>query len=145
MQETWVQSLGWEDPMGKEVATHSSILPGKSHGQRSLAGYSPWGPKRAEHNLVSKQQLSGKRHPQGHQWNLTPFPFLPTRFLGLLPAMAWMVAPVEGICPHPNSQGLWVWPYLGKGWTCNWLSYGSRDEKNILDYPNGPQCNDKCP
>ena len=26
MQETWVQSLGWEDPLGKEMATHSSIL-----------------------------------------------------------------------------------------------------------------------
>ena len=26
VQETWVQSLGWEDPLEKEVATHSSIL-----------------------------------------------------------------------------------------------------------------------
>ena len=26
MQETWVQSLGWEDPLGKETATHLSIL-----------------------------------------------------------------------------------------------------------------------
>ena len=26
MQETWVQFLGWEDPLGKEMATHSSIL-----------------------------------------------------------------------------------------------------------------------
>ena len=26
MQETWVQSLGWEDPLEKGVATHSSIL-----------------------------------------------------------------------------------------------------------------------
>ena len=28
-QEMWVQSLGWEDPLEKEVATHSSILPWK--------------------------------------------------------------------------------------------------------------------
>ena len=42
MQETHVQSRGWEDPLEKEMATHSSILPGKSLGQRSLAGYSPW-------------------------------------------------------------------------------------------------------
>ena len=41
MQETWVCSLGWEDPLEKEMATHFSILPGESHGQRSLAGYSP--------------------------------------------------------------------------------------------------------
>ena len=38
MQETQVQSLGWEDPLEKEMAAHSSILPGKSHEQRSLAG-----------------------------------------------------------------------------------------------------------
>ena len=41
MLETWVRSLGWEDPLEKEMATHSSILPGKSHGQRNLVGYSP--------------------------------------------------------------------------------------------------------
>ena len=45
MQETWVRSLGWEDLLEKEMATHSSTLPGKSHGQRSLVGYSPWGHK----------------------------------------------------------------------------------------------------
>ena len=45
MQETWVQSLGCEDPLKKEMATHSSILAWKIHGQMSLAGYSPWGYK----------------------------------------------------------------------------------------------------
>ena len=45
MQETQVQSLGWEDTLEKEIATQSGILPGKSHGQRNLAGYSPWGHK----------------------------------------------------------------------------------------------------
>ena len=33
---------GWEDPLEKGMATHASILTGKSHGQRSLVGYSPW-------------------------------------------------------------------------------------------------------
>jgi len=37
----WVQPLGGEDHLEEEMATCSSILPGKSHGQRSLAGYSP--------------------------------------------------------------------------------------------------------
>ena len=46
--ETWVQSLGQEDPLEKEMATHSSILALKSHGQRSLADYSPWSHKRLE-------------------------------------------------------------------------------------------------
>ena len=41
MQEMWVQSLGWDDLLEKETATHSSILAWKSHGQRRLAGYSP--------------------------------------------------------------------------------------------------------
>ena len=45
VQEAWVQSLGWEDSLDKEMATHSVFLPGKSHGQRSLVGYSPWGCK----------------------------------------------------------------------------------------------------
>ena len=39
-----------------QVATHSSILLGESHGQRSLLGYSPWGRKRNWHNLSTKQQ-----------------------------------------------------------------------------------------
>ena len=36
-QETRGRSLGWEDPLEKEMAAHSSILPGKSHGWRSLS------------------------------------------------------------------------------------------------------------
>ena len=45
VQETRVQSLGQEDPLEKEMAIHSSILAGESHGQRSLVGYNPWGHK----------------------------------------------------------------------------------------------------
>ena len=37
-QETQVRSLGREDPLEKEMATHSSVLAGKSHGQRKLGG-----------------------------------------------------------------------------------------------------------
>ena len=48
MQETLVQSLGQEDPLEKELATHSSSLPGESHGWRSLVGYSPWGRKETD-------------------------------------------------------------------------------------------------
>ena len=50
MQEMWVPSLGREDFLEEEMATHSSILPKKSHGQKSLAGYSPWG--RKESNMT---------------------------------------------------------------------------------------------
>ena len=44
MRETWVQSLGWED-LEKEMASTPVLLPGESHGRRSLIGYSPWGHK----------------------------------------------------------------------------------------------------
>ena len=44
MQETWVQSLGWEDPLGEGHGNplQYSCLE-NPRGQRSLAGYSPWG------------------------------------------------------------------------------------------------------
>ena len=48
LQETWVQSLGWEDPLEKRMATHSGIIAGKFHGQRCLEGYSPWGHKESD-------------------------------------------------------------------------------------------------
>ena len=41
LQEMWVWSLVWADPLEKDLATHSSILAGELHGQRSLVGYSP--------------------------------------------------------------------------------------------------------
>ena len=44
--ETRVQSLGWEDPLEK-VRLHTPV-PGEFHGQRSLAGYSPWGHKESD-------------------------------------------------------------------------------------------------
>ena len=65
-QETWVPSLVLEDRLEKEVAIHSSILAmgnpwiypclfhGKSHGKRSLVGYSPEGHKRVRYDLATK-------------------------------------------------------------------------------------------
>ena len=48
VQEKRVRFLGWEDPLEEEMATPSVFLPGKSQGQRSLAGYSPWGQKESD-------------------------------------------------------------------------------------------------
>ena len=46
MRETWVQSLGWEDSLEKEMATHSSTLALKIPWMEELgAGYCPWGCK----------------------------------------------------------------------------------------------------
>ena len=59
MQETPVQSLGQEGSLEKEMVPPTPVfLPGKSHGQRSLAGYSLWGHKGVRHDLEIKQQHS---------------------------------------------------------------------------------------
>ena len=50
--ETQVQSLGWEDCWRRKWQLTSVFLPGKSHGQRSLVGYSPWG-QRVRHDWVT--------------------------------------------------------------------------------------------
>ena len=79
MHKTWVQSLGREDPLEKEMATHSSILAwripwmenlldGESHGRRSLVGYSPRGHKESDttEQLHFVEDLTDlKRPPQG--------------------------------------------------------------------------------
>ena len=48
MQEAQVRPLGQEDPLEKGMATHSTILAGEFHGQKSLVGYSPQGCKESD-------------------------------------------------------------------------------------------------
>ena len=48
MRETWVRSLGWEDPLEGSWQPTPVFSPGESHGQRSLVGYSPWGHKESD-------------------------------------------------------------------------------------------------
>ena len=50
--DSWVSKIPWR----KKWQPTPVVLPGKSHGQSSLAGYSPWGCKRIGHNLVTEQQ-----------------------------------------------------------------------------------------
>ena len=50
MQDTWVQSLGWEDPMEKEMANHSSILAWKISWMEELGGLQSMGSQRVRHN-----------------------------------------------------------------------------------------------
>ena len=47
MQETWVQSLGWEDPLEEEMAAHSSMLAWRTPWTEE-PGYSPWGRKQSD-------------------------------------------------------------------------------------------------
>ena len=49
MQEIQVRSPGQEDPLKRGLATYTPVsLPGEFHGQRSLAGYSPWSCKESD-------------------------------------------------------------------------------------------------
>ena len=66
MRETQVRSLGREYPLEKAMAPTLVLLPGKSHGLRSLVGYSPWGHKESDtterlhfHFAPRLQQLLG--------------------------------------------------------------------------------------
>ena len=56
LQETWVGSLGWVDPLEKKTATHSSI-PAWEIPQTEEPGWlQSMGLKRIRHNLATKQQ-----------------------------------------------------------------------------------------
>ena len=50
MQETWFQSLGWEDPLEKEKATHSSTLAWKIPWMEEPGRLQSMGSQRAGHN-----------------------------------------------------------------------------------------------
>ena len=50
MQETWVQSLGWEDTLEKEMATHSSVLAWRIPGTGEPGGLPSMGSHRVGHN-----------------------------------------------------------------------------------------------
>ena len=50
--DSWVEMIPWR----RKWQPTPVFLPGKSHGQRSLVGYSPWGRERVRHDLVTKEQ-----------------------------------------------------------------------------------------
>ena len=54
MREAWVQSPDWEDPLDEAWQPTPVFLPGESHGQRILAGYSLWDHK----ELDTTEQLT---------------------------------------------------------------------------------------
>ena len=56
MQETWAQSLGWEDPLEKETATHSSILAWKIPWTEEPSRLSPQ--RRKESDMTERLSLS---------------------------------------------------------------------------------------
>ena len=72
VQEDQFPSLDQEDPLEKETATHPVLLTGKSHAQRSLAGYSSWGHKESD----TTYKLN--RHHQVISWGCRKDTLLPS-------------------------------------------------------------------
>ena len=110
MQETWVPSQDQEDPLEKEIATCSSILAWRTHGQRSLVGYSPWSHKESdmtEHAHNATTHISKRRQlgwaPQVFQKN--------TFLLGiyLQPGLGGGILSNSGmsICLSPPNADFW--------------------------------------
>ena len=56
MQEMWVQSLGWEDPLEKKMTTHSSILTWESPWTEEPGRLQSMGLQRVGHHLATKQK-----------------------------------------------------------------------------------------
>ena len=60
IRETWIPSLGWEDPLEKGFATHSSILAWRIHMDRG-AWQGPWGNKELDMTVqLSTAQSAGQ-------------------------------------------------------------------------------------
>ena len=75
MQETWVWSLGWEDPLEKGKATHSSTLAWKIPWMEELGGLQSMGSLRVRHDLATSPSLFTFMHWR-LKWQPTPV-FLP--------------------------------------------------------------------
>jgi len=54
----WIRKIPWR----KAQQPTPVFLPGESHRQKSLAGYSPWGHKRVGHDLATKTTKKGHRY-----------------------------------------------------------------------------------
>ena len=67
MQEIWVRSLGQDDPLEEGMTPTLVFLPGEFHGQKSLAGYSPWCHK--ESDMTEWFALSVSDLPEGYKFS----------------------------------------------------------------------------
>jgi len=77
-QETWIRSLGWEDPLEKEMATHYNILVWRIPWTEEPGQLQPMGSQRVGHDLVTKQKTTTTPFIILYNWNeLVPLPTAP--------------------------------------------------------------------
>ena len=72
MQETWVQFLGWEDPLEEEMATHSSILAWRIPTDKGAWQATVHGVTRVGHDLVTKPPPNQEDFPSGPEVKNSP-------------------------------------------------------------------------
>ena len=90
MQESWVQSLGREDPLEKEMATHSSILGWKIPGTEGSGGLLSMGSQQIRHNWAPMHIHTQYPSPQGqHSCYTTRTSTISPSYLELLPWTKW--------------------------------------------------------
>ena len=63
--------LGGKDSLEDGMATHSSILAWRFHGQRSLVGYSPWNQQRVRHDCVTNVRAHARARTHTHTREVT--------------------------------------------------------------------------
>ena len=86
MQEIWVRSLGWEDPLEKRMATHSSIL----------AWEIPWTEEPGKLQPTESQRVR-------HDWATNTFTLVAAR--GVFSCNIWNLVPWPGMEPEPSVLG----------------------------------------
>ena len=117
VQETPIPSLGREDPLEKGKAVTPVLLPGESHGQWSLTGYSPWGCKESDTTErvtlgQSYRFCSWEGHCRALSGSLQQVP--PALSFCIVVRMCQSQAPSVSICPSPGGHQL-VFYFLGRG------------------------------
>ena len=118
MPETRVLSLSWEDALEKVMTTHSSILAWKSHGLRTLVGYSPWGHKESD--------MTERLHFDSELYSFCVLFATP-------PVVSCIMPPRNGHILSPVA--VIIWPYVVRRSLQMWLNWGFWDREIIVDYP----------
>ena len=94
MWETWVQPLGWEDPLEKGKATHSSILAWRIPWTEEIGELQSVGPQRVRHNWVTNIHTNHR----GESLTMTPW------------LQGWSLCAVETTCvSNPMSLGISIY------------------------------------
>ena len=120
MWETWVRSLGWEDPLEEGMATHSSILAWRIPMDRGAWWATVTGSQRVRHDWATK-------HSTAQSW----FILLNWNFVPLISNAPFPLLLVPG--NHDSTLILWIWllqiPQINENLQylsfCDWLIWPS--------------------